>query len=110
MRHNSASLFAFLLAASSLVCAQVPTVDVLRNFDGTDKAAPSSNLIQLPDGDFLGMTGGPTNQTSDAGAIYLMKANGSVTTLFRFAADGSQCASGAPNLTSNGGSLMQASD
>ena len=110
MRHNSASLLAIFLATSSFVYAQVPTVDVLHDFDGTDKAAPSSNLIQLPDGDFLGMTSGPLNQTGDAGGFYLMKVNGSVTPLFRFAADGSQCASGAPNLTSNGGSLMQASD
>src|ERR1017187_2950141 len=109
-RKSLISLVAASLATSTFAYAQTPIAKVLHEFNGTDKASPSSNLIQLPKGDFLGMTGGPTNQTTDAGAIYLLHANGSVTTLFKFAADGSQCASGAPNLTSTGGALIQARD
>jgi hypothetical protein len=100
---RSISLIAVLAAASSFALAQSPVATVLHEFDGADKASPSSNLIQLPNGDFLGFTGGPINETTDAGGIYVLKADGSFKTLFEFAADGSQCASGAPNLTSTPG-------
>ena len=98
------------LLVSSMAFAQTPTAKVLHEFGRADKASPSSNLIQLPDGDFLGMTSAPTNASSDVGFIYLFKANGLVIPLYAFPADGSQCASGAPNLNSTPGSLMQASD
>jgi uncharacterized repeat protein (TIGR03803 family) len=103
-------LVTVLLAGSSLAFTQTPVAKVIHEFDGADKASPSSNLVQLTDGDFVGMVGAPINESSNAGRIYLLKSDGSVETLYQFAADGSQCASGAPNLTSTPGALTQASD
>jgi uncharacterized repeat protein (TIGR03803 family) len=104
------TLAAALLAASSFAFAQAPTEKVLHEFNGADKASPSSNLIQVPNGDYVGMTGAPLNQGADSGGVYLLTPSGGVKTLYAFASDGSQCASGAPTLTSTGGGIMQASD
>jgi len=73
-----------LLSALSVSFAQSPTANVLHQFDDDNNASPTSNLIQLPGGDYK--------------------------ILFHFAADGSQCASGASQPTSNGGAIMQAGD
>jgi uncharacterized repeat protein (TIGR03803 family) len=103
-------LLAVMIVATEFASAQAPTATVLYQFHGADNASPTSNLIQLPTGDIMGMTGGPANNAVDAGTIFLLKTNGTLQTLFQFAADGSQCASGMMNPSSLGGALMQASD
>ena len=84
--------------------------DCIHEFSSSNQSQPASNLIEMPDGGFLGMTGAPINGTANAASIYQLKSNGEFTTLFQFSPGGSQCASGAPNLNSTPGALTHASD
>ncbi len=78
--------------AAESTAATRPAVKILHEFNGADKSSGQSNLVQLPDGEFLGMTLAAVNTASDAGTIYELKSHGEVETLATFAADGSQCA------------------
>jgi uncharacterized repeat protein (TIGR03803 family) len=96
-------LTAMILAAHGVAeAANSPVARILHQFDGADLSSPSSNLLQLPDGSFVGMTSAPINTTADAGTVFLMSPILRVRTLLAFPADGSVCA--------GAGSLMQASD
>ena len=83
---------------------------VIHEFSSSNQSQPASNLIEMPDGGFLGMTGAPIDGTANAASIYQLKSNGEFTTLFQFSPGGSQSASGAPNLNSTPGALTHASD
>lgn len=92
----------FVAALGAAHAADSPVAKILHQFDGADLSSPSSNLVQLPDGSFVGMTSAPINTTADAGTVFLMTPSLRVRTLVTFPADGSVCA--------GSGSLMQASD
>jgi uncharacterized repeat protein (TIGR03803 family) len=67
----------------------------------TDGANPAAGLIQVPNGDFYGTTGG--GGTSDAGTVFKITPKGVLTTLHRFSGtDGNTPVAGLVRATNGG--------
>lgn len=85
--------------------AQTPTVTLVHGFSGPDGTYPASDLIELPNGNLMGITWNP--QTSPAtGEIYRLDAMGTIGTVAPLAGT-TQC--GTPLGYDGGSSLFQAS-
>lgn len=77
-----------LRLAGQLPVGQVAVIHVFTG--GADGANPATGLIQMPNGNFAGMTKGQGSQSAQPPTVYTMTPGGQVTTLYTFAKDGSQ--------------------
>jgi uncharacterized repeat protein (TIGR03803 family) len=77
LRGSSAAVI--LLACSTFLPAQTPSVSVLVNFTGANGAAPASTLIQATNGEYYGTT--DQGGTNSAGTVFDVTSQGSLTTL-----------------------------
>ena len=78
------------LLSISLFAQQPVAMQEIGKFNGTNGSSPVSDLIQLPNGNFLGVTLPPPGYPNTAGTIYQLSANGVIQVLYRLAVDGSQ--------------------
>jgi uncharacterized repeat protein (TIGR03803 family) len=76
------------------------TLTTLHSFDATDGAEPFAGLVQATNGDFYGMTstGGATCSPPylfGCGTVFKITPTGTLTTVYTFCSQGSNCADGA---------------
>lgn len=85
--------------------ARTPTVTLVHEFSGTDGAFPVSNLIELPNGKFLGVTWN-AKASPASGVIYTIDAAGHFASVAQLSGT-TQCAT--PAEYRNGSGIFQAS-
>jgi uncharacterized repeat protein (TIGR03803 family) len=93
------------LGPGGIVPATAQTLTTLISFNGANGNAPTSPLVEGPDGAFYGTTnsGGSNNSCYiGCGTVYRITASGTLTTLYDFNATGGYYPGSGLTLASNG--------
>ncbi len=81
---------ALILAVFQAQAQTAPALKAVAEFTGYDGSNPASDLIQLPNGNFLGVTLHLPYLHNSPSTIYELKSGGTIQNVYELASDGSQ--------------------
>ncbi len=100
---------ALILAVFQAQAQTAPALKAVAEFTGYDGSNPASDLIQLPNGNFLGVTLHLPYLHNSPSTIYELKSGGTIQNVYELASDGSQGKVTGNNYSNDDG-IVQASD